>query len=94
MKHVVASLRWCGGKTGPWRTVPPTARLTAYRRALGPSDLFSVFVRFSDGGRARIYAAVESMLERLPELGGTLVLTDGREEIADCEVVEVSDDMR
>lgn len=89
MKHIIARLHWLNGKTGPWGTVPSTARLTGYRAAVGPLDLFSVFVRFAEGGdRARIYAAFDSMVDRLPGVGERLVLTDGQQPIAECDVVD------
>lgn len=71
-----------------------TAGLTGYRQALGPSDLFSVFVRFESpeglGGpweKAKIFALVEEMEGRLPPVGELLVLTAGTRPVAIAEVL-------
>jgi hypothetical protein len=74
---------------GPGRGVPETARLTAYRPERGASDLYSVFVRFAArGDEARIYASIEAMVERLPKVGEILVLTDGHQMIAECNIID------
>ena len=87
---VVAQLHWLLEEP----TSSPTAGLTCYREELGPSDLFSVFVKFESsaphGGpweKARIFALVEKMEPRLPSRGGRLVLTAGPKPVAVAEIV-------
>lgn len=88
---VTARLEW---KIANPPTVP-TAAITAYRPEYGAGDLFSVVVKFADVGDglclrfAEISALVEEMEERLPSVGGKLVLTAGVKTVADAEVVFV-----
>jgi len=87
---VVAQLNWLLEEP----TSSPTAGLTCYREELGPSDLFSVFVKFESSAvhcgpweRAKIFALVEEMEPRLPATGGRLVLTAGPKPVAVADVV-------
>lgn len=92
---VIAQLHWLIETP----TSSPTAGLTCYREELGPSDLFSVFVKFESsapqGGsweRAKIFALVEEMEPRLPSKGGRLVLTAGPKSVAVAEVLSECDE--
>lgn len=69
---------------------------TAYREHLGPDDLFSVYIKFilQEGQesavckRAKIYALVPAMDERLPHVGQRLIITSGFKPVAECVVFE------
>jgi hypothetical protein len=65
--------------------------LTGYRQEDGPSGLFSVYVRMLGGRpgagvaqRAKLYALVNAMRPRLPEIGTKFVLTAGATPVAEC----------
>ena len=72
-----------------------TTGITAYRASIGIEDLFSVFVKFSAPSAAsghwqlaKIYALVESMEPRLPDIGSILILTAGLTPVAEAEIFE------
>jgi len=70
--------------------------ITGYRSTDGAAGLFSVVVEFLDvpsngprgSKKVKIYALVEDMESRLPDLGELLVLTAGTRPVAECIVVE------
>jgi hypothetical protein len=82
-----------------WLPLPASLRyptteafgLTGYREEDGPSGLFSVYVR-TLGGRpgvgvvqcAKLYALVDAMRPRLPEIGKKFMLTAGATVVAEC----------
>ena len=82
-----------------WLTDDPptvsTVAITAYRPEYDLDDLFSVIVKFGDADSdgywlsAEISALVEAMEERLPRVGGKLVLTAGARPVANADVVSV-----
>jgi hypothetical protein len=76
---------------------PPTnqtAGLTGYRKQEGLSDLFSIYVRFSNRDAttshwrgAKIFALVSEMEDRLPAVGQVLVITAGHTPAAEAKVI-------
>lgn len=89
-RFILTDLKWLI----PNPTSQPNSGLTAFRQAYGKGDLFSVYLRFSmsDGcsgawDKAKIYALVEEMEERLPNPGEKLVITAGGTLIAEAKVI-------
>lgn len=75
-----------------------TAGLTAYRTECGFDDLFSVFVMFSEPShrtghweRAKIFALVDEMESRLPQVGERLTITAGLRPVAYADVIPTSE---
>ncbi len=94
---VIAEIRWLTDE----RITAVTVGTTCYRERIGESDLFSVFLRFDassliDGrwARAKVFALVEDMEERLPLLGEAIVITAGLTPIARGEVIELGEEAR
>ena len=64
---------------------------TGYREADGPAGLFSVYVQTLDGDpgagntqTAKLYALVDAMRDRLPEIGEKFFLSTGASVVAEC----------
>jgi hypothetical protein len=69
----------------------PGFGLTGYREADGPTGIFSVYVKTLEGEpgpsttqRAKLYALMEEMQGRLPEIGGKFLLSTGTTVVAEC----------
>ena len=89
--YALVSIRWLPLPVGNKYPGTSSFGATGYREGDGPSGLFSVYVKLLDGSPgpgvkqvARLYALVEAMQARLPNIGTNFYLTAGRTVVAEC----------
>jgi len=91
-KYALVDLRWLPLPTSLKYPDAHAFGSTGYREEDGPVGLFSVYVKILGGGRpgagveqsAKLYALVEPMDGRLPQIGTKFLISTGTTLVAEC----------